>query len=156
MTLRYELSKIGLTEAGYRERIRRGWSEEKALTTPKMTQGSGIRKAYKCKYYKDGIGLYQWCKKNKMSYSAIRLKMKLFDMSVDEAIEEYKNNVQNPALTHNLRYVKDGMSLRAYCIKNGLNYATELCKIYRDSPDKIKVDYEIQQRRYTAVDWYND
>lgn len=84
-----------------------------------------------CKYYYNGVSLYEYCRNNDMDYDSLRgrinwLKKSGFNLDDDGivkfVVEEYKDF---------RKYYYNGVSLYRYCIINDVNYHTVLSRLYK-------------------------
>ena len=104
-----QCNELGITYTSYLRRLQTGWTKEEALSTAKV--GAYLR-------LKDGTSVYSYLKKIGKSYNTFNNLIHL-GYSVEEALEQTLKG------TGRTRYTRGGMSLRQYCIKNGLDYAKE-------------------------------
>jgi hypothetical protein len=103
--------EIGISYNSYLRRLQMGWSKEEAISIGKV--GAYLRLA-------DGTPVYSYLK-DEGKYSSF-LKFIHLGSTVEEALEAINN------LPGRTKYYRDGMSLRQYCKKNGLNYGVEMYK----------------------------
>jgi hypothetical protein len=103
--------EIGISYNSYLRRLQMGWSKEEAISIGKV--GAYLRLA-------DGTPVYSYLKDDS-KYSSF-LRFVHLGSTVEEALEAINN------LPGRTKYYRDGMSLRQYCIKNGLNYGVEMYK----------------------------
>ena len=104
--------EIGISYNSYLRRLQMGWSKEEAISVGRV--GAYLRMP-------DGTPVYSYMKKTGQSYSSFSNFIHM-GFTVEEALEAMEN------LPGRTKYYRDGMSLRQYCIKNGLNYGVEMYK----------------------------
>lgn len=104
-----QCNELGISYWTYSRRIQTGWTKEEALSTARV--GAVYRT-------KDGTPIYTYLKSIGKRYSTF-LNMVHMGYSVEEALEQTLN------CKGRTKYYRDGLSLRQYCIKNGLDYAKE-------------------------------
>ncbi len=95
------------------------------------------------KYKYNGIKLREYCQNNDINYSALlqriqKIKRLNDGISDDEAIKIAMEH----SINGNTKYKCEGVSLREYCQKNGLNYSTLLQRIYRLQISNVGVSTE--------------
>ena len=104
---------LGISYGAYMARLRRGWSQEEADNMPKVENACRFYKGQSARsYVKEhggSIGLYNYY----VNFLPI-------EEAVDRAIHK-KGQV---------KYYREGISLRQWCIKNGKNYANEYKKLW--------------------------
>lgn len=106
-----QCNELGITYTSYLRRLQTGWTKEEALSTARV--GAVYRT-------KDGTPIFTYLKSIGKSYGTFNNLIHL-GFSVEEALEhtlKCENRTRN-------KYFRDGMTLRQYCIKNGLDYAKE-------------------------------
>ena len=101
--------ETGITYHAYLRRLKMGWSKEEAISIGKV--GAYLRMP-------DGTPVYSYLK-GTGKYSSFARFIQL-GSTVEEALEAIEH------LPGRTKYYRDGMSLRQYCIKNGLNYGKEM------------------------------
>lgn len=102
--------EIGISYTSYLRRLQIGWTKEEALSVPRI--GAALR-------LKDGTPVYSYLKSLGKNYNVFNNLMHL-GFSLEEAVEQAIN--YKPSTK---KHYKDGMTLRQYCIKNGLDYKKE-------------------------------
>ena len=100
---------LGIAYTTYLRRLQIGWTKEEALSVGKV--GAYLRMP-------NGESVYSYMKKINKSYSTFNNLIHL-GFSREEAIEGAIN------CKGRTKYYRDGMSLRKYCAKNGLDYTKE-------------------------------
>ena len=103
--------EIGISYNAYLRRLQMGWSKEEAISIGKV--GAYLRLA-------DGTPVYSYLK-GTGKYGSFSRFIHL-GSTVEEALEAMNN------LPGRTKYYREGMSLRQYCKKNGLNYGVEMYK----------------------------
>ncbi len=106
------------------------------------------------KYYYNGMSLNKYCKNNNINYSTITNRIKMLrkenpDKTEDELVFDAINLIP-------YKYYYDGILLKKYCIKNGINYAiirNNIIKIIKESPnigieEAIELAFNYKKSRY--------
>lgn len=105
--------KLGITYGSYMARLRNGWTEDEAAICPRVERAVRYYKGQSARSYViehgGSVGLFN-------HYVQF--------LPLEEAIDRAINKVGQ------VKYYRDGMTLRQWCIKNGKNYANEYKKIW--------------------------
>lgn len=104
-----QCNEVGISYVNYLNRLKIGWTKEEALTAPRV--GAVYRT-------KDGTPIFTYLKSIGKSYHYF-LSLIRQGLTVEEAL----NRVVNSSIK--VKHLRDGMSLRQWCIKNGKNYWIE-------------------------------
>ena len=104
-----QCNEVGISYVNYLNRLKIGWAKEEALNTARV--GAVFRT-------KDGKPVYTYLKSIGKSYDYFRVLIRQ-GLSVEEALDRVIN------ANGKVKYLRDGISLRQWCIKNGKNYWVE-------------------------------
>ena len=110
-----QCNEIGISYVNYLNRINKGWTKFEALNTPKM---SAMFRT------KDGTPIFTYLKSIGKNYNYF-ITLIHQGYSVEDALDKVVNSGTK------VKYIRDGISLRQWCIKNGKNYVTEYKKLMR-------------------------
>ena len=112
-TVKNICKELGITKAAYYARKKRGWSELETNNTTKVGA---------CYRLPNGTPIYSYLKSiGKKYYTFANLLNKGF--TVEQALKLTINPIKRKPLL-----MKDNVSLRQYCLKNGLDYYKEWMK----------------------------
>ena len=109
--------ELGISVSAYYARKKRGWSDFEVINTVKIGA---------CYRTKDGTSIYSYLKKLGLEYHSFTNRLAK-GVPLEKALEDTLKYKQTNAV-----YFKDGMTLRQYCIKNGLNYYKEWTKVRKE------------------------
>ena len=105
--------KLGITYSAYMHRLRKGWTEDEAAVCPKVA---------KAVWYYKGQTAYSYVKEHGGSVNLFYRYIDIYPL--EEAIDRAINK------RGQVKYYRDGITLRQWCIKNGKRYDVEYKKLW--------------------------
>ncbi len=96
-------------------------------------------------YYYNGIPLIDYCKNNDINYNSIRGAILKRKINSDKPLQEIVNECVQAYKKISIKYMYDGMTLRKYCIDNGISYKAIINKYLSEYRDCEDTDYAIKQ-----------
>ncbi len=96
-------------------------------------------------YYYQGMLLVDYCKTNNINYSTIRGTILKRKMNSPKPLQEIVNECVADYKKLTIKYLYDGMTLRQYCIHEGINYKTVINKYLNEYQNCSNIDEALKE-----------